>query len=145
MVARPRTMTAAAPSDRLPGPSPQDDSVNDFERARADFLLAIQRQDYPFQETLAFIDQWFDYTPSAFTNGPVVNGPDQNQGSCKVFALARLLDLDREQTLHCFGEHYREVLANPEADNHRNLRQFQGACLDPVAFESFPLRRKGQA
>ncbi|MEA3300370.1 MAG: HopJ type III effector protein [Pseudomonadota bacterium] len=118
--------------------------MNDFDRARADFRLAIQRQDHPFAATLAFVDQWFDYSPSAFSNGPVSNAADQNQGSCKVFALARLLDLDRDEALRCFGEHYREVLATPDADNHRNLRQLQAAGLDAVAFDAFPLRRKGQ-
>src|SRR5690606_13103932 len=134
----PPPMTAAAPSDSLRGSFSQVASVNDFDRARADFRLAIQRQDHPFAATPAFIDQWFDYSPSAFSNGPVSNAADQNQGSCKVFALARLLDLDRDEALRCFGEHYREVLATPGADNHRNLRQPQAPGLDAVAFDAFP-------
>lgn len=117
----------------------QQVSASDFGRARDDFAVAIGDDGHQFAATLAFIDQWFDYRPTAFRNGPVRNSSDQNQGSCKVFGLARLLDLDREQTLRCFGEHYRDVLAIPQADNHHNLRRVLADGLGAIEFDSFPL------
>jgi len=73
--------------------------VNDFSQAQADFIAALDSNDHLFASTLAFIGQWFDFTPSAFNNGGVQNSAEQNQGSCKVFALAQLLQLSKEQAL----------------------------------------------
>lgn len=122
----------------------QQAPASDFSRARDNFMLAIATEDnHQFAATLAFIDQWFDFSPSAFRNGSLRNDSDQNQSSCKVLSLARLLDLDREQTLRCFGEHYRDVLATPEADSHPNLRRVLAEGLNDIAFESFPLAQRG--
>jgi hypothetical protein len=62
-----------------------------------------------FEETLAIITSYYDFTPTGFTNGigddSLCNGPDENQGSCKVFAFGMLNGLDEKQLLACFGEH----------------------------------------
>ncbi len=113
-----------------------------FDQAQQNFLNAIQSGQHVFADTLAFVEQWFEFTPSAFMNGDVANRADQNQGSCKVFALAQLLSLSQEQALQCFGEHYRDVLATPDVDNHHNLRRVLREGLDNITFEHFPLRRK---
>lgn len=113
--------------------------VSDFSLAKNEFLQSIEGDEHLFADTLGFIGQWFDYTPSAFRNGPVSNSSEQNQGSCKVFAMARLLDLDRQQALGCFGEHYRDVLATPHADNHHNLRRVLAQGLADIEFDHFPL------
>jgi hypothetical protein len=119
--------------------------VNDFSQAQADFIAALDSNDHLFASTLAFIGQWFDFTPSAFNNGGVQNSAEQNQGSCKVFALAQLLQLSKEQALRCFGEHYRDVLATPDVDNHHNLRRVLRDGLADISFDQFPLTAKAQA
>ncbi len=119
--------------------------MNDFSQAQADFIAALDSNDHLFASTLAFIGQWFDFTPSAFNNGGVQNSAEQNQGSCKVFALAQLLQLSKEQALCCFGEHYRDVLATPDVDNHHNLRRVLRDGLGDISFDQFPLTAKAQA
>jgi hypothetical protein len=116
--------------------------VSTFEQAKSDFLTAIEADDHLFSSTLEFIAEWFDFTPSAFMNGHVANSVDQNQGSCKVFALAQQLGLSQEQALRCFGEHYRDVLATPQVDNHHNLRRVLHEGLDNITFDQFPLTLK---
>ena len=116
--------------------------MSQFDQAKADFIAALPQSDFEFASTLSFIDTWFDFTPSAFDNGGVKNGQDQNQGSCKVFALSELLSLSKEQTLQCFGEHYRDVLATPDVDNHHNLRRVLRDGTADIHFDSFPLKQK---
>ncbi len=116
--------------------------MTDFDNALQAFLAAIETDSHQFADTLAFINQWFDFTPSAFRNGMVDNTAEQNQGSCRVLAMALLLGLGNEQVLKCFGEHFRDVLATPNANNHHNLRRLQQEGLVDIHFEHPPLRRK---
>lgn len=116
--------------------------MTDFNTAKDAFLTAIATDGHQFAETLAFIEQWYDFTPSAFMNGTVANAVDKNQGSCKVFALSQLLELSKEQTLQCFGEHYRDVLATPDVDNHHNLRRVLNDGTGNITFDQFPLQAK---
>lgn len=113
-----------------------------FEQAKSDFLTQLKADDFQFETTLAFIEQHFAFTPSAFNNGPVANTIEQNQGSCKVLALSELLSLDKDQTLACFGQHYRDVLATPEIDNHHNLRRLLKDGVTDIQFDQFPLQQK---
>lgn len=116
--------------------------MSTFTDAKAEFLANIAQPEHRFADTLAFIERWFEVRPSAFQNGNVQNQADQNQGSCKVFALAQLLDLSAQQALLCFGEHYRDVLATPDADNHQNLRRVLKEGLCDISFDQFPLAFK---
>ena len=71
------------------------------------------------------IDAAYTYAPTAFANGSLVNQAGENEGSCKLFAFAKINNLDEEKTLACFGAYYREdVLQNPSSDNHQNIRNF---------------------
>ncbi len=117
--------------------------MTDFDQAKTAFLQSIESGQHVFTDTLSFIETWYDFTPTAFRNGDVSNSAEQNQGSCKVFALAELLDLSKEQTLLCFGEHYRDVLATPDTDNHHNLRRVLREGRDNIRFGQFPLQAKG--
>ena len=95
-----------------------------------------------FSSTLAFVEEWYEFSPTAFRNGDVKNKSDENQGSAKVFALSELLGLSKEQTLGCFGEHYRDVLATPESGSHQNLRRVLREGNGNIEFERFPLKAK---
>ncbi len=92
-----------------------------------------------FDEVIATINAHYDYTPTAFSNGNgdsvLVNTAGTNEGSCRIFAFAKHQQLTEEQTLHCFGHHYRDdVLVNPEGDSHGNIRAFQQHGWSGIAF-----------
>lgn len=95
-----------------------------------------------FEDTQAVISEYFDYTPCAFSNGEVANDAGQNEGSCKIFALGQLLQLDQAQTLACFGRFYRDVLNTPDGNDHGNIRNFMVTGWDGIKFEGQPLQRK---
>ena len=100
-----------------------------------------------FAEVIDTIDAGYHYTPTRFRNGTgnnaVINEAGSNEGSCKIFAFAKLNKLDEKQTLACFGKYYREdVLGHPDNDDHANIRnfmlygwqgiEFEGAALQPL-------------
>jgi len=103
-----------------------------------------------FDDVMAVIAGHYDYQPTAFRNGNgddvVVNPAGTNQGSCKLFAFARLHGLDKTQTLACFGRFYREdVLQHPGGDDHANIRTFMRHGPEHVWFERPPLVPRADA
>lgn len=104
-----------------------------------------------FAEVIAFVDDNYEYSPTAFYNGvdeddQLLNEAGSNEGSCKIFALGQLLMLDEEHLLACFGRFYRDdVLANPDGDDHRNIRNFMAYGWGGIHFLGEALRPKGQA
>lgn len=96
-----------------------------------------------FSETLALVEKWYTLNPSAFTNGlddsKVENAQGSNEGSLKVFSLGRLNGFTPEQTLACFGEHYRDVLNTPQGSDHQNIRQFMVHGWPGIRFSAAPL------
>ncbi len=93
-----------------------------------------------FRDTLDVIAAYYRYQPARFHNGlgpdRVVNEPGINEGSCKIFAFARLNGLSEAETLALFGEYYRdEVLPNPEGDGHKNIRAFMKHGWAGIAFD----------
>lgn len=109
---------------------------------RDTFLSRLGTPQHRFADTLAFIDAHYDYRPSGFANGSVHNVSTENQGSCKVLAMAQDLALNDEQALHCFAEHYESVLADPDGSAHANIRALMQTGLAGVRFETFPLTRR---
>lgn len=102
--------------------------------------LNTQPQSIRFDDTLQVIDANYNFTPTAFRNGETQNVADQNNGSCKVFAFAQLNNLTEEQTLQCFGDFYRkDVLQNPQGNDHQNIRNFIKTGWAGIAFEGSPL------
>ncbi len=96
-----------------------------------------------FMDCIAYIDAHYQYSPSAFDNGPLHNDPGQNEGSCKIFAFGLLNALSEDQTLACFGRLYREeVLQNPAGDNHQNIRQFMQTGWKGIHFDEIPLANR---
>lgn len=111
----------------------------------ADFLhkLTADPQSIEFTDTMALIDELYEFTPSEFRNGELTNAAGQNNGSCKLFAFARLRGLSKEQTLACFGAYYRkDVLEHPEGSDHGNIRNFMKYGWDGIAYTGGPLRAK---
>lgn len=96
-----------------------------------------------FAETIAVIDAHYQFTPSAFSNGNQINKPGENNGSCKIFAFAKLNQLTELQTLSCFGSYYFEdVLQNPQGTDHQNIRNFMKFGWNGIHFggEAFELK-----
>ncbi|WP_299903115.1 HopJ type III effector protein [uncultured Aquimarina sp.] len=95
-----------------------------------------------FEETMHVIDTNYNFTPVSFTNGEIVNEAGQNSGSCKLFSFARLQKLTQQETLYCFGEHYKDVLQNPDGDNHQNIRNFMKTGWEQLSFNDQALTEK---
>lgn len=94
-----------------------------------DFLERVRAGSTDFEDSIAFIKEHYDYTPTAFDNGlgegAVHNAAGQNEGSCRIFAFARLNALSPADTLALFGRFYRvDVLQHPEGSDHGNIRNF---------------------
>lgn len=111
------------------------------------FLKQIRKgQPVEFADTMAVIAGHYDYQVTEFSNGlgadRIVNSAGTNEGSCKSLAFAKLNQLDQQQTLALFGEHYQGVLAEPEGTSHPNIRNFMKYGWDGVAFEGEPLKEK---
>lgn len=90
-----------------------------------------------FDEVINTIAENYRYTPATFSNGSIVNEAGTNEGSCKIFAFAKLHKLSQEQTLACFGKYYRDdVLKHPEGNDHGNIRNFMISGWDGIRFEN---------
>lgn len=105
-------------------------------------LKRLKEDSLPFTAVIAFIETYYQHTPTAFKNGDVRNEATQNQGSAKVFAFAQLNKLDKEDTLFLFAEHYQAVLGSPDGKDHQNIRQFMIHGWPGVAFDGQALLLK---
>lgn len=111
------------------------------------FLHKIQnQQSISFNETMDIIEVYYDYQPTEFSNGrgddKLVSSAGTNQGSCKIFAFGLLQQLTPEQTLHLFGDYYKDVVKNPAGTDHQNIRLFMKYGWDGVYFQSQALVKK---
>jgi type III HopJ-like effector protein len=95
-----------------------------------------------FKEVIEFIETYYQHQPTAFKNGEANNEATQNQGSAKVFAFAQLNNLNKEDTLSLFAEHYQSVLNNPNGTDHQNIRQFIIHGWPGIVFEGQALLAK---
>ncbi|MDZ7924461.1 MAG: HopJ type III effector protein [Marinagarivorans sp.] len=103
-----------------------------------DFLQQLQQapETITFANTMDTIAANYHYTASAFKNGAAINASGSNEGSCKLFYFAKIKQLTPVQTLACFGDYYRiDVLQNPEANDHANIRNFMVTGWNGVSFE----------
>jgi len=109
------------------------------------FLEKLNRQpeSIEFTDTMSVIENQYQFTETAFTNGEQSNAAGENSGSCKLFSFAKLNQLSEVQTLACFGTYYRDdVLAHPDADDHQNIRQFMINGWSGVKFSAEALTIK---
>ncbi|MBP6073250.1 MAG: HopJ type III effector protein [Flavobacterium sp.] len=96
-----------------------------------------------FAETIETVESNYEFTPTAFKNGNQHNGAEENSGSCKVFAFAKIQQLTQAETLACFGAYYfEEVLGDPEGTNHQNIRNFMQSGWNGIQFEGVALSLK---
>lgn len=96
-----------------------------------------------FQETIAYIDEKYNFTPTAFKNGNQFNNANENNGSCKIFAFAKINNLEKDETLSLFGSYYfDEVLKNPDRNDHQNIRNFIIFGWDGISFDGEALELK---
>ena len=96
-----------------------------------------------FTETIALIEENYTFRPTAFQNGLQHNAADENSGSCKLFAFAKLQQLTEAETLACFGAYYsEEVLGDPIGTNHQNIRNFIKTGWSGIQFEGEALQLK---
>lgn len=100
-----------------------------------------------FTQTMEVIDSLYQFTATSFKNSGVHNEAGTNSGSCKIFSFAQLHNLTKQQTLHCFGDYYRQdVLAHPGENGHQNIRAFLANRngLEEVHFDTVPLTESGK-
>ena len=101
-----------------------------------------------FDETMAVIAEHYEYQPAEFSNGldddnELINKAGTNEGSCKIFAFAKMNGLDEQKTLNLFGDYYRlDVLNDPNGTGHLNIRNFMRYGWQGIQFKSMPLTLK---
>ena len=105
-------------------------------------LKKLDNNEIVFVDVLSYIEDNYNYTPSAFTNGNQEKTVDQNQGSAKVLAFAKLNNYTENDTLKLFAEHYKAVLETPNGTDHNNIRQFMENGWDGVSFQNEVLTKK---
>lgn len=113
------------------------------------FINKVKSKEHvSFDDTMAIINELYRYTPTTFTNGlgenSVTNKAGTNEGSCKIFAFAKLNQLDKTQTLNLFGDFYhQDVLNTPNGNGHQNIRNFMQYGWEGIQFnEQNTLRLK---
>ncbi len=105
------------------------------------FLDKIKRGEMvSFADTIATIADNYNYQQTEFINGiddeKVINPAGKNEGSCKIFAFAKLHQLNEQETLSLFGDYYRiDVLEHPENTDHANIRQFMKHGWAGITFQ----------
>ena len=93
-----------------------------------------------FDETIAVITENYKYHPTEFSNGlnehTLINQAGSNEGSCKIFAFAKIHQLDQQQTLSLFGDYYRlDVINDPKGKGHQNIRNFMKYGWEGICFK----------
>jgi len=96
-----------------------------------------------FADVIAVIDATYDFEATGFSNGETRNEAGENNGSCKIFAFAKLQNLSEPQTLALFGDYYRtDVLKHLSNTDHQNIRNFMKQGWDGILFDGNALAEK---
>ncbi|MDP5106902.1 MAG: HopJ type III effector protein [Polaribacter sp.] len=95
-----------------------------------------------YAETIQVIDDNYNFTPTAFTNGKFKNKVGENSGSNKIFAFALKQKLTKAETLYCFGENYKTVLSDVNGTSYYNIRTFMKSGLEGLVIDSLTLSSK---
>ncbi|MDR9469332.1 HopJ type III effector protein [Marinospirillum sp.] len=106
-------------------------------------IAELEQGPVDFQQVMEVIDQNYQFSPTRFTNGPLANEANTNNGSCKIFAFALHHQLSEQATLNAFGDFYtQDVLQNSEGSDHQNIRNFMKTGWAGVEFEGQALTPK---
>ncbi|OUS26261.1 type III effector [Gammaproteobacteria bacterium 45_16_T64] len=106
-----------------------------------EFVQAAKKGPVAFTDTMDIVTAHYSYAPSGFYNGVdssrFYNEAGTNEGSCKLFAFAKLNGLDQQATLHCFGDYYVvDVLQHADGTDHQNIRTFMVSGWDGIGFDT---------
>jgi len=105
--------------------------------------LAKKPKSIEFSDTMAVIEEHYNFKPTAFTNGNLDNKAGENSGSCKLFSFAKEQGFTQEETLTCFGSiYFEEVLGHTEGTGHQNIRNFIKTGFKGLSFEEQALSVK---
>lgn len=108
-----------------------------------DLIQMAKQETVAFQSTMQVIDDHYEFTATEFKNGETLNLAGSNNGSCKLFAFAKLQELDEQTTLNLFGDFYaKDVLENPEGEDHQNIRNFMKFGWAGIEFSGTALTEK---
>ncbi|MCF6345378.1 MAG: HopJ type III effector protein [Thiomicrorhabdus sp.] len=99
-----------------------------------------------FKKVMEAIESSYDFSPTEFKNGKLINAENSNNGSCKIFAFGQLNQLSEQATLNAFGQFYtKDVLENPNGDDHQNIRNFIQFGWQGITFEKRALTKKSSS
>lgn len=105
--------------------------------------LSTDLRSVDFKSVIQLIDESYEFSPTEFSNGKTLNKADTNNGSCKIFAFAKLQAFSESHTLALFGDYYwKDVLENPTGDDHQNIRNFITHGWKGINFVGDPLKTK---
>ena len=107
--------------------------------------MEMDGSDIMFADVMDLIEKYYESQLLEFKNGDIVNKQGENEGSAKIFSYAALSNLDKENTLKLFGEHYRSVKENPDGTDHQNIRNFMKYGWEGRFFGSKIRRRNHQS
>lgn len=108
-----------------------------------DLIQALNQAPVEFTTVMQVIDENYNFSPTEFKNGDTVNQANTNNGSCKVFAFAKLNNLPEQAALNAFGDYYSvDVLQNPDNDDHQNIRNFIKYGWNGIEFSGEALTAK---
>lgn len=106
-------------------------------------IKALNQGVVEFKSVMQVIDTEYDFVPTRFVNGDVVNEAGTNNGSCKIFAFAKKHGLTEQATLNAFGDYYtKDVLQNPDKEDHQNIRNFIRNGWAGIQFDGEALLKK---
>ncbi len=114
----------------------------------AHFLQQVKKNEtVSFEQTIKIISENYSYQPTEFSNGlaenKLTNAAGSNEGSCKIFAFAKINQLSPQQTLSLFGDFYRkDVLGDPAGTGHQNIRNFMQFGWEGIHFAQQALAAK---
>jgi hypothetical protein len=78
-----------------------------------------------------------------FKSGNQFNNASENNGSCKIFAFAKINNLEKDEILVlCRNYYFDDVLKNPDGNNHQNIRNFMISSWDGIFFDDDVLKLK---
>ncbi|MEA3404786.1 MAG: HopJ type III effector protein [Pseudomonadota bacterium] len=106
-------------------------------------IEALKKGAVEFNPVIQVIDSEYEFTPTRFVNGNQINEANTNNGSCKIFAFAKLNGLSEQAALNAFGDYYTvDVLQNPDKEDHQNIRNFITQGWNGIKFDGEALVKK---